>query len=60
MYSCLKAINRVNGMRLGQIGKPSDWLISSDVDAKVLKEACGMEIVDVSIDDFFESKQDDL
>ena len=52
--AALKAINRVNGMRLGQIGKPSDWLISSDVDAKVLKEACGMEIVDVSIDDFFE------
>lgn len=39
------------GKRLGVIGKPSDWLISSNSDRKAVKEKLGIEIVDVPIDE---------
>ena len=39
------------GKRLGVIGKPSDWLISSNADRKAVKEKLGIEIVDVPIDE---------
>ena len=47
-FSCLK------GMRLGVVGKPSDWLISSDVNYKEVKEKFGAELVDVSTEEFLE------
>ncbi len=34
--------------RLGVIGKPSDWLISSNVDYKEVKERFNIELVDIS------------
>ena len=37
------------GKRFGIIGKPSDWLISSDVDYEKVKERLGCELVDVDI-----------
>lgn len=41
----------LGGKRLGVIGKPSDWLISSDVDyAKALKRL-GVELVDIPIEE---------
>jgi len=36
--------------RLGVIGKPSDWLISSDVDYQEVKNRFGVELVDISLD----------
>lgn len=47
------ALLSLKGMRLGQIGKPSDWLIASDADAKQLKTKTGMEIVDIDIEELF-------
>lgn len=41
----------LEGKRLGVIGQPSDWLISSSVDRKAVKEKLGIEIVDVPIDE---------
>lgn len=37
------------GKRFGIIGKPSDWLISSDVDYEKVKVRLGCELVDVDI-----------
>ena len=41
------ARKKMNGCRLGVIGKPFDWLISSSADADVVKQRLGMELVDV-------------
>ncbi|MBQ6333942.1 MAG: hypothetical protein IJI46_02580 [Erysipelotrichaceae bacterium] len=48
-----KAINRLDGFRLGRVGKPSDWLISSDVDAERSKEYNNIDIIDVTMEEFF-------
>lgn len=41
----------LEGYKVGVIGKPSDWLISSDVDYAVAKERLGVEIVDIDINE---------
>ena len=48
-----KARKRIRNMRIARVGKPSDWLISSDVDAAACKEKTGIEIIDVSMEEFF-------
>ena len=40
------------GQRLGVVGKPSDWLISSDVDKTRAKQVLGLELVDIPMHDF--------
>ena len=47
------AKKKINHLRLGSIGRPSDWLISSDVDYKKSLEKNGIQIVDVSMTEFF-------
>lgn len=42
----------LNGVRYGVVGKPSDWLISSGVDYKDAKERFGVELVDVTFEEF--------
>lgn len=39
------------GLRLGVIGEPSDWLIASHPDEKVLREKLGVELVRVPMTD---------
>lgn len=39
------------GTRCGVIGKPSDWLISSEVDYAKAKDVLGAEIIDIPIED---------
>ena len=41
----------LEGYKVGVVGKPSDWLISSDVDYAVAKERLGVEIVDIDINE---------
>lgn len=41
----------LEGYKVGVIGKPSDWLISSDVNYAVAKERLGVEIVDIDINE---------
>lgn len=38
--------------RYGVVGKPSNWLISSDVDYKEAKERFGATLVDITFDEF--------
>ena len=39
----------LEGERLGVIGKPSDWLISSNVDYKLARSVLGVELIDISM-----------
>ncbi len=41
------AISALNGANLGVIGKPSDWLIASTVDYKLVKEKYGVNLIDI-------------
>ena len=43
-YEAKKALKK---MRLGVIGKPSDWLIASDVDPIILKKKWGVTLVNI-------------
>lgn len=45
------AIDKLNGKRVGVIGKPSGWLIASNVDYTTLRERWGVEMVDVPLDE---------
>lgn len=44
----------LQGMRLGLIGKPSDWLISTAVDYDRLRNELAMEIVEISMEELLE------
>lgn len=48
------AIKKVHSLKIGRVGKPSDWLISSNVDAKVSKKENNIEIVDIPMEEFFD------
>lgn len=50
-----EARNTLKGHRLGSIGKPSDWLISSNADRESVKEKLGIEIVDIPIEEVIEN-----
>lgn len=42
-----EAREKMSGCRLGVIGKPSDWLISSSADDGMVKQRLGIEFVDI-------------
>ena len=46
-----KARRQLRSCRLGVIGEPSDWLISSHVDATVVKERLGVSIESIGIEE---------
>ncbi|MBR5735683.1 MAG: hypothetical protein IKX60_02665 [Bacteroidales bacterium] len=39
----------LEGCRLGVVGHPSDWLISSDVDYRLARSVLGVELIDISM-----------
>lgn len=41
------AVKRLRQSRLGVIGKPSDWLIASQVDAECVRQKLGVELLDI-------------
>ena len=47
-----KKVKILSGLRLGVVGKPSNWLISSITDYKELKDKLGVELEDVSFEEF--------
>jgi L-fucose isomerase-like protein len=49
LYKVVKAVKKLRGARFGVVGKPSDWLIASDVDYGKLREKSGIELVDITI-----------
>jgi len=44
-----EARRQLKGSRLGIIGKPSDWLISSTADATVVRQKLGIELIDIDM-----------
>jgi L-fucose isomerase-like protein len=50
-----KARRQLNGCRLGVIGKPSDWLISSGADYGVVRERLGIELVDIPMQELLDA-----
>ena len=49
-----EAIDKLNGKIVGVIGKPSGWLIASNVDYQALRERWGMTMLDISLDEVVE------
>ena len=43
--------NKLVSIKLGVIGKPSDWLIASEVDYKKVKDTLGISLIDVEMDE---------
>jgi len=43
--------SRLASTKLGVIGKPSDWLIASDVDYKKVKDNLGISLIDIEMDE---------
>lgn len=50
-----EARRKMTGCRLGVIGKPSDWLISSDADYDIVMKRLGIELVDVPMDELLDT-----
>ena len=50
-----EARTRMKGCRLGIVGEPSDWLISSRADKRIVKEKLGIELVDVKMEELLET-----
>lgn len=46
-----EARRQLHGCRLGIIGKPSDWLISSTIDAEAVRAALGIELVNIKMEE---------
>lgn len=50
LYGNFHAKRKLNGMRVGVIGTPSAWLISSNVDYLLAKRRWGVEYVDIPLE----------
>ncbi|MBR6032739.1 MAG: hypothetical protein IKP36_12410 [Bacteroidaceae bacterium] len=53
-----EARRQLNGCKLGVIGKPSDWLISSGADYGIVRERLGIELVDISMQELLDAIDD--
>ena len=49
------AIRELKGSRVGVIGKPSDWLISSKADYTVVRQLTGIEIQDIPMQELLDT-----
>lgn len=48
------ALQQLEGSRIGVIGEPSDWLISSIADYQVVKERMGINIIDIPMQELLD------
>ncbi|MBO7539291.1 MAG: hypothetical protein J6T44_08415 [Prevotella sp.] len=55
-----QACRRLQGARLGVIGEPSDWLISSHTDKMVIMERLGIRLVDIPMQTLLDKFSDCL
>ena len=53
-----QASRQLQGTRLGIIGKPSDWLISSDADYNRVRERLGIELIDIEMQELMDAIDD--
>ena len=51
--------NKLTSTKLGVIGKPSDWLIASDVDYNKVKNALGISLIDIKMDELVKEIEQD-
>lgn len=51
--SANETLSRLRGKKLGVIGMPSDWLISSDIDEKALLDKLGMTVEQVPMAELY-------
>jgi len=51
--------NKLTSTKLGVIGKPSDWLIASDVDYNKVKNALGISLIDIKMDELIKEIDQD-
>ena len=49
------ARRQLDGVRLGIIGKPSDWLISSHADKDAVRQQLGIELTDIAMQELFDA-----
>ena len=49
-----QALDQLNGKCVGVIGKPSGWLIASNVDYQAMRERWGVTMVDIPLDEVVE------
>jgi L-fucose isomerase-like protein len=54
----LEVHRRLQSVRLGRIGAPSDWLVGSMPSAELVQATWGPAVVDVSMDEVFEALRD--
>lgn len=62
MYNNFKSQRKLNGSRIGVIGTPSSWLISSNVDYLLAKRRWGIEYTDIPLErvtEYFNNISDD-
>ena len=50
----ISAYKRIKNTNLGVIGQPSDWLIASSYDANQIHDYFGINMVKISMDEFFQ------
>ncbi|MBR6827481.1 MAG: hypothetical protein IKM76_04900 [Prevotella sp.] len=55
-----EARRKLKGARLGVIGKPSDWLISSHADYDVVRQQLGIELIDIPMQQLFDVYSGDV
>jgi len=53
-----EARRQLSNCRLGVIGKPSDWLISSNADYGIVRERLGIELVDIPMQELLDAIDD--
>lgn len=53
-----EARQQLAGKKLGVIGRPSDWLISSGADYGLVREHLGIELVDISMQELLDAIDD--
>ncbi len=54
LYNNFKAMRSIHGQRVGIMGKPSSWLISSGVDYLLAKRRWGIEYIDIPMERIYE------
>jgi L-fucose isomerase-like protein len=55
LSSVAEAKERLQGARLGIIGQPSDWLISSHADKDSVRQRLGIELVDIPMQELLDT-----
>lgn len=55
LFRVEEARRQLQGARLGIIGKPFDWLISSDADYEAVRERLGIELVNIPMQELLDT-----